>query len=80
MQLSSGKIKVETKSYNFKGLKNVERVKVGSYYKYYYGNTNNYTEILEKYKIAKKKGYLKSWIVAIENGKKVSLREVLKRK
>jgi len=80
IQLSSGKRKVETKSYNFKGLKNVERVKVGSYYKYYYGNTNNYTEILEKYKIAKKKGYLKSWIVAIENGKKVSLREVLKRK
>ena len=41
VQIASGKNKIATKSYNFKGLKDIERVKVGTYYKYYYGNTSN---------------------------------------
>ena len=37
VQIASGKNKIATKSYNFRGLKNVERVAVGSFFKYYYG-------------------------------------------
>jgi len=80
VQLSSSPKKIETKSYNFKGLKNVDRVKVGKYYKYYYGKTSNYTEIKKMHKIATKKGFKGCFIMAIENGKKISVREVLKRK
>jgi N-acetylmuramoyl-L-alanine amidase len=79
VQLSSSPKKIETKSYNFRGLKNVERVKVGKYYKYYYGKTSNYDEIKKLHKIATKKGFNGCFIVAIENGKKISVREVLKR-
>lgn len=78
VQLSSSKRKVALKSYNFRGLKDVERVKVGSYYKYYYGNTNDYNVILNMHKKAKEK-YPNCLIVAIKNGKKVSLREVLRK-
>ena len=37
IQIASSKNKIPTKSYNFRGLKNVERVAVGSFFKYYYG-------------------------------------------
>ncbi len=80
VQISSSVKKIETKSYNFKGLNNIERVKVGSYYKYYYGKTNNYNKIMKMYKQSKEKGYKGAFIVVIENGKRISLREVLKRK
>ncbi len=76
--LSSSVKKVETKSYNFKGLKNVERVKVGKYYKYYYGKTHNYNEILKSKKKARAKGYTTAYVVAVKNGKLVSLATLLK--
>jgi len=79
VQLSSSIKKIETKSYNFRSLKDVERVKVGKYFKYYYGETSNYTLILKQLKTARKKGYRDCFIVAIENGKLISVREVLKR-
>lgn len=78
IQLASGKRKVETKSYNFKGLKNIERVKVGSNYKYYLGKTTNFGEIKQLHKKAKSKGYSSAFIVAFKNGEKVSVDEVLK--
>ncbi len=79
VQIASGSRKLETKSYNFKGLKNVDRIKVGNSYKYYLGNTSNYSEIEEFRKIAKSKGYKTAFIVAFKNGKKISVEEVLKK-
>ena len=67
-----------TKSYNFKGLKNVERVKVGRYYKYYYGKTVNYKNIKSLLKRVKKKGYRSAFIAAFKNGKKISVKQALK--
>jgi len=79
VQIASGSRKLETKSYNFKGLKNVDRVKVGNSYKYYLGNTSNYSEIEEFRKIAKSKGYKTAFIVAFKDGNKISVEEVLKK-
>lgn len=76
VQIASGKNKIATKSYNFKGLKNTQRVKVGNYYKYYYGVTSSYKKALKSLKIAQKKGYKSAFIVAFKNGKKISLKEV----
>ena len=78
IQIASSKKKITTRSYNFKGLKNIERVKVGRYYKYYYGITSNYQEVRSALKKAKKKGYSSAFIAAFKNGEKISLKEALK--
>lgn len=78
IQVSSSRKKISTKSYNFKGLKNIERVKVQSFYKYYYGKTSNYNNIKTLLKRVKKKGYRSSFIAAFKNGDKISVKEALK--
>ena len=78
IQIASSKNKIQLKSYNFKGLKNVQSVKVGSYYKYYFGVTTNYNKVKNSLLKAKSKGYSDAYIAAFKKGKKVSLTEVLK--
>lgn len=79
VQIASGARKLETKSYNFKGLKGVERVKVGRSYKYYLGYTSNYNSIKKMQQLAKSKGYTSAFIVAFKDGQKISVEEVLKK-
>ncbi len=78
IQIASSRKKIATKSYNFKGLKNVESVKVGKFYKYYYGKTADYKNIQTLLKRVKKKGYSSAFIAAFKNGKKISVKEALK--
>ena len=78
VQISSSKRKISTKPYNFKGLKGIERVKVQSYYKYYYGKTSSYENSQAFLKRAQKKGYRSAFIAAFKNGTKISVREALK--
>lgn len=79
VQIASGRRKLATKSYNFKGLKNVERVKVGSNYKYYIGKTSDYSAVKDALKLAKSKGYTSSFIVAFKDGAKISVDEILEK-
>ena len=79
VQIAAGANKLATKSYNFKGLNNVERIKVGKLYKYYVGKTPNLNEAEQLLKLAKSKGYPSAFIVAFENGKKVLLEQLLKK-
>ncbi|MFK5879264.1 MAG: N-acetylmuramoyl-L-alanine amidase [Flavobacteriaceae bacterium] len=78
VQIASGSKKLATKSYNFKGLKEIERVKVGNAYKYYLGKTSNFETVKDLHQQAKKKGYKDAFIVAFKDGKKVSVAEALK--
>ena len=78
VQIASGSRKLETKSYNFKGLKGVERVKVGNSYKYYYGKTSNYDEVIDYQKEVKAKGYSSAYIIAFKKGEKISVQKALK--
>ncbi len=78
VQIASSTKKVPLKSYNFKGLKNVERLMVGKQYKYYYGVTSNYDEILEIQKKAKKAGYPSAFVIAYKKDEKVLVSELLK--
>ena len=75
IQIASGENKIATKSYNFKGLRNVERVAVGSFFKYYYGNSDAFVKAKKALKLAKKKGYNTAYIVAFKNGERISLKE-----
>lgn len=78
VQIASGRSLISTESYNFKGLKEVQRIEVGNYYKYYYGNAYQYKEVLESLKTAQQKGYTSAFIVAFKNGVKISLPEANK--
>ena len=78
VQIASGKNRIPTKSYNFKGLKNIERVSVGKFFKYYYGNTSKYLDVKKSLKTAKSKGYTSAFIVAFVNGEKISVQEAVK--
>jgi N-acetylmuramoyl-L-alanine amidase len=78
VQIASGKNKIAIKSYNFKGLRNIERILIGSYYKYYYGNTNSYAAAKKALKEVKSKGYKTAFIIVLKNGKKTTIQEALK--
>ncbi len=78
VQIAAGRNKLKEKSYNFRGLEGIERVKVGNYYKYYYGSSNSYDTIKKALDAAKEKGYKTAFLVAFKNGKKITIKEALK--
>ena len=73
VQIAASRRKLELKSYNFKGLKGLSSVKEGKLYRYFYGSSYNYDEILKMKNTAISKGYKKSYIVGFENGKIVQV-------
>ena len=78
VQLAASSKKIETKAYNFKGLKEISRDKVEALYKYYYGATSDYNKIQLMKTFAREKGYPSAYIVAFKDGKKVRLVDILK--
>lgn len=80
VQLAASSNKLETKSYNFKGLKDISRTKEGKLYKYYYGATSDYLEIQDMHREAKDRGFKTSYIVAFKEGKKITVGKALKTK
>ena len=78
VQISSGKKKLALKSYNFKGLKGVERDLIGGYYKYYYGKTSDYDEILKIQKEARNAGFNSAFVIAFKDEKRISVNDVIK--
>lgn len=78
VQIAASSKSLETKPYNFKGLDQVSKIKEGSLYKYFYGQSNSYSEAQRFETEAKKKGYGSSFIVAFKDGKKIPLADALK--
>lgn len=78
-QIASSSNKITTKSYNFKGLKGIERVKVGKYYKYYLGSTSDYNQIKKLKSKAVEKGYKSAFIVAFKGKERISINELMKK-
>lgn len=79
VQIAAGARKLETKAYNFKGLRNVERLQVGNIYKYYIGNSFDLNEVKELQKLAKSKGYPSAFIVGFKNGEKIDIENILEK-
>jgi len=70
---------LEPKSFNFKGLSPIKRIKSGSLYKYFLGNAKSYEDAKELQQRAIEKGYSGSFVVAFQNESIVPLNNALKR-
>lgn len=79
VQIASSTNKINTNPSNFKGLDEVEAVKVGNYYKYYLGKTSSYNQAKKYLTSAKSKKYSSAFIVAFLNDERITLKEALKR-
>ncbi len=77
VQVSASASPVDLKKENFKGVENVEEFKDGSVYKYVFGDTSDYNAALDLQNQMKQKGYKDCFIIAFQNGKKISLNEAL---
>lgn len=78
VQLAASSRKLEPKSFNFKKLPEISRIREGGLYKYYSGSTSNYTAIQKRLKEAKAKGYTTAYIVSFNSENiKVPLQKVL---
>lgn len=78
VQIAASSRALAPKGYNFKGLADISRNKVGNLYKYYHGATSDYSLIKEMKNTAALKGYSSCFIVAFKNGKQISVEEALK--
>lgn len=78
VQIAASSRKLALRPYNFKGLENITKEEEGELYRYFYGETSDYKEIVELQNEAKQKGYTSCFIVAYKNGKKVSLSDITK--
>lgn len=80
VQIASSTRRLKTAPYNFKGLKGVERERVGAHHKYYYGKTSDYVKARALQEEAKKKGFGSAFVVAFKNGEKISVSQALAKK
>lgn len=79
VQIAASKNKLKLKPYNFKGLKEIYRIKSGKLYRYYYSQSNTYEKAQQRLKEAKRKGYSKAFVVAFDGDKKITISEALRR-
>lgn len=78
IQLSASKKNIALEPKNFKGLKNVSVVYEDNVYKYFYGQTTDYDEAKNQLNEVKSKGYNSAFLIALKNGKKISIQEAIK--
>lgn len=79
VQIAASSKDLETKSYNFNGLSDISKLKVGKLYKYFYGSTSDYNKVKQLQEEAKSKGYTSSFVVAYnKKGVQIELDEALK--
>ena len=77
VQISASKRKINLKSYNFKGLKDVWRTKSVKLYRYYTGKSFTIENAKNKLEEAKNKGYNNAFIVAFDGDKKISISDAV---
>ena len=81
IQIASSNKFLELKSYNFKGLTmlSYSYSKSRNSYKYYFENTESYSQAKKYLLKAKRAGFKDAIIVAFDNGKKITLDQFLSR-
>lgn len=79
VQIATSSLNLPTKPENFKGMSDVEMESAGKWYKYFVGNYRSLDEAKERQKEVQEKGYDTAFIVAYEDGKKISVNEAVKK-
>ncbi len=77
VQISASKRKINLKSYNFKGLKNIWRTKSSRLYRYYMGKSFSIENAKNNLKEAKNRGYDNAFIVGFDGDKKISVSDAV---
>jgi len=80
VQIAASKRNLKIKPYNFKGLRQISKLKKASLYRYFYEKTTNYKDAQRFLKEVKKKGYSNAFIVAFNGDKKITIGEALRLK
>jgi N-acetylmuramoyl-L-alanine amidase len=78
VQIAASKRNLKTKPYNFKGLRQISKLKKANLYRYFYEKTTNYKAAQRFLKEVKKKGYSNAFIVAFNGDKKITISEALR--
>ena len=78
VQIAASKRNLKIKPYNFKGLRQISKLKKASLYRYFYEKTTNYKDAQRFLKEVKKKGYSNAFIVAFNGDKKITISEALR--
>lgn len=79
VQIATSQNKVETKSYNFKGMNDVDMYISGKFYKYVVGKYKTLEKAKERLTSVKKIGYKSAFIIAFENEKRISVKEAIEK-
>ena len=79
VQISASRRKINLKSYNFKGLKDIWRIKSEKLYRYYTVKSFTIENAKKKLEEAKNKGYVNAFIVAYDGDKKISITDAVNR-
>ena len=77
VQIATSKIKLELQPFNFKGMKDVDRMKSGNNYKYIVGKYSSIQEAKSRQTEVRKIGYESAFVIAFENGKRVDLQKAI---
>ena len=78
VQISASDKKIELKSSNFKGLKDVSYYKAGKMYKYTVGQETDFKEIVKLQRKVREAGYPQAFVIAIYKGKRITTSEARK--
>jgi len=79
VQISASRRKINLKSYNFKGLKDIWRIKSEKLYRYYTVKSFTIENAKKKLEEVKNKGYANAFIVAFDGDKKISITDAVNR-
>ena len=77
VQIMSSKKPIPLNSHHFKGLKNVEEIRIDDYFKYAVGRKSSFHEVLEYSKVVRNY-FPDAFIIAVRNGKIIPVKDALK--
>ena len=79
VQIATSTTKLELKSFNFKGMKDVDRVESGNKYKYIVGKYSSIEDAKNRQAQVRKIGYESAFVIAFENGKRLDLQKAIEK-
>ena len=79
VQIANSKTKLELQSFNFKGMKDVDRIESGNKYKYIVGKYSSVEEAKSRQTEVRSVGYESAFVIAFENGKRLDLQKAIEK-